>query len=215
MGWYLALELPLKYEYGTNFAKAPTEWMRLGGVYRCPLNGGRITTITYGVGSGQPVGSTEELLLPVQIGYGYNAEGIMRSIQYPTGFGLGGEIPKSAPTAYAPTHPTSASAVRSPSEMICLGDAFTRSRNASSDGLICNLGYTIAPAMSASPMFTPASTIPPKQQPGFVAHHGRANRAFADGHVETEDMRRTFGATDDQLRHWNVDNQPHRGLLRD
>ena len=49
----------------------------------------------------------------------------------------------------------------------------------------------------------------------FIAHHGRANRAFVDGHLESEDLRPNFRATDSQLCRWNIDNLLHRNLLRD
>ena len=55
--------------------------------------------------------------------------------------------------------------------------------------------------------------IPLKQQPAFKLHHGRANRAFVDGHLESEDLRPQFRATDAQLRRWNADYLPHRDVL--
>jgi hypothetical protein len=48
------------------------------------------------------------------------------------------------------------------------------------------------------------------QQPAFINHHGRANRAFFDAHIESEDMNKLFTASDEQLRRWNVDHQAHR-----
>jgi prepilin-type processing-associated H-X9-DG protein len=57
------------------------------------------------------------------------------------------------------------------------------------------------------------SLVPFKQGKSFQAHHGRANRCFYDGHVSPEDLRKAFGG-DEELRSWNVDDLPHRDLLR-
>ena len=56
---------------------------------------------------------------------------------------------------------------------------------------------------------------PPHQQPSFINHHGRANRAFFDTHIESEDMNKLFTASNEQLRRWNVDHQPHRDSYPD
>jgi prepilin-type processing-associated H-X9-DG protein len=108
---------------------------------------------------------------------------------------------------------TAESAVRSPSDLYAVGDNFLRSKSAAMDGAQSQHGM-IAPswlmggASSATPM-------PPKKQPAFKRHRGRANRACADGHVAPEDMRKPFAATDAQLMRWNVDNLPHRETLPD
>jgi hypothetical protein len=34
-----------------------------------------------------------------------------------------------------------------------------------------------------------------------------------DGHLESEDVRKPFAASDAELKRWNVDNEPHRDLL--
>lgn len=204
MGWWRFLELRANSDYGTNFS-------RVGGVFLCPLNIGMISTMQYGIGSGRPLGSTEELLMPLTSAYGYNAEGVGRFLQFPQGFGLGGD----SPSPGVATHPTPESAVQAPSDMIEAGDAFSRSRNPALDGAMLNDGSTVAPATHFASVSVYSSKTPPKKQPSFIAHHSRANRVFVDGHLESEDMRQPFAATDEQLRHWNVDNQPHRDLLSD
>ena len=39
-------------------------------------------------------------------------------------------------------------------------------------------------------------------------------KVFCDGHVESEDFTQPFIASDDYLRRWNFDNQPHRESWR-
>ena len=104
--------------------------------------------------------------------------------------------------------------VRAPGEMIAVGDEFIRSRNAALDATMSR-DTTIGPATHYASVSVYDSKTPPKKQPAFIAHHGRANRAFVDGHVEPEDMRRPFAASDAELRRWNVDNEPHRDRLED
>jgi prepilin-type processing-associated H-X9-DG protein len=93
--------------------------------------------------------------------------------------------------------------------MISIGDDFCRSRDPRHDASI-NFEPIIAPYGKWV-----TSKTQNKQQPGFLAHRGRCNRAFVDGHIESEDMRKTFEARDDQLARWNIDNLPHRERLRD
>jgi prepilin-type N-terminal cleavage/methylation domain-containing protein/prepilin-type processing-associated H-X9-DG protein len=198
--WWVLLKLPIYYVYGTNIGSVPVPipWQRLGGVFSCPLNGGLIGTMGFGTGEGKWQGSSEEILLPSQMAYGYNDGGV----QGPGGsLGLGCGIRLDQ--------------VRAPGEMFALGDQFNRSPYPTLDGMMSEDG-TIAPQCNLSNpnvYYDGISTIPPKSQPGFLAHHGRANRAFVDGHLEAEDMRQPFAATDEQLRRWNYDDQPHRDLL--
>jgi prepilin-type processing-associated H-X9-DG protein len=96
--------------------------------------------------------------------------------------------------------------VQSASELLALGDAFLRSRNPQKDGIV-SFQATISP-FTVFGALNPGT--PAHQQPAFIAHHGRANRAFVDGHLESEDMRKPFVTSDYQLSRWNVDRQPHR-----
>ncbi|HVY72337.1 MAG TPA: hypothetical protein VHH73_20550, partial [Verrucomicrobiae bacterium] len=140
--------------------------------------------------------------------YGYNASGITYG-PVDVAMGLGGGV--FAKTAQS--FPTLETDVKAPADMIALGDNFSRSRNAALDGLIGNA--IIGPASHYASASTYDSKTPPKKQPSFLKHRARANRAFVDGHLEVEDMRKTFKASDGELRRWNVDNLPHQELLRD
>jgi prepilin-type processing-associated H-X9-DG protein len=162
------------------------------------LNAGRFTTVTQ-----EPENVNEDLLLMNFIDYGYNTYG--GACKGFKGLGLGG-LDK-----YTSSHATPDSAVVTPSNMLASGDIFSRSRQQAFDGYGGD-DMTIAPFV-AIVNWSPSGKQSPKRQPGFIAHHGRANRVFVDGHLESEDMRKPFAATDEQLRHWNIDNQPHRDLL--
>lgn len=208
--WWVTINLPITYYEQQWLDDPPYSGTGLGGVFRCPLNPGTIVTMHFGTGSGRPDGSTEEVLLPGWNSYGYNAWG--------TGLrwgrlGLGGYA---APLP-APTMPmagrTPEAAIRSPSDLIVVGDRFVRSRDASKDGAQSSVGL-IGPSTAMTHAELTTQT-PPKRQPAFKRHRGIANRACADGHVEPEDMRRPFAATDGQLMRWNVDNLPHRDVLHD
>jgi prepilin-type processing-associated H-X9-DG protein len=97
--------------------------------------------------------------------------------------------------------------IKAPENMIAMGDVFIRAKNQSYDAMICS-----------EPLITPwspdihSTKTPNRKQPAYIAHHGRCNRAFVDGHLESEDMRRNFEGRDDQLARLNNDNLPHRDL---
>jgi prepilin-type N-terminal cleavage/methylation domain-containing protein/prepilin-type processing-associated H-X9-DG protein len=203
-GWWSQLELPLTYNDWRFVAPNGASSTRiLAGIFRCPLNMGPIVTASYSDASGRMVG-TFQTLFPSFTAYGYNFFGSHNGL----GLGLGGPIwtvQKAAPE----------SAVRAPSDMIALGDAFLRSRNPTLDALMSDEGIIAPATYYGSAIDYPSKKTPPKMQPGFKAHHGRANRAFVDGHLESEDLRRTFTASDAELKRWNIDNEPHRDGLSD
>ena len=208
--WYHQIEVPVTYRTGVSQGGLNSdEWRRLGGIFVCPLNIGRVYTVEYGIGSGQPVGTKAEVNSPPWSCYGYNASG---GGNHWTDLGLGGFsywLERIAPQ----TQMTAESAVRHPSEMIMVGDIFLRSRNPAKDGAI-GRETQIAPSVSLAGGGYDTKTLP-KKQPSFIAHRRRANRAFVDGHIEVEDMRKAWRATDAELRRWNNDHQPHRDVLSD
>jgi len=202
--WYEQLPLPTNYVSVVTPGFFTDTGQILGGVFQCPLNPGPVVTMTYGIGSGQLEGTSAQLLDPPQTTYGFNIWGVAGGV--PSHLGLGGSI---APPGGAITA-TREAAVQSASELIALGDDFLRSRNPQKDG-IGSLQYTISPFTAAFGNYNTGT--PTHQQPGFIAHHGRANRAFFDGHLESEDMRKPFVTSDYQLSRWNVDHQPHRDVF--
>jgi prepilin-type N-terminal cleavage/methylation domain-containing protein/prepilin-type processing-associated H-X9-DG protein len=227
VNWSAHLELPLRNEEHTLFSPlGPSRYPILGGVFRCPLNRGQVMKNSYVDSSTGKEIALPEVLIPAYTAYGYNVSGIGSG--FGSGLGLGG-IP--APmggsrslvgpgglriilNADASTLPTRESTVRAPSDMIAFGDEFLRSRNPFLDAVMSRDG-TIAPATFYGSPAAYNSSISPKDQPGFKAHRGRANRAFVDGHLESEDLRGTFIASDSELKRWNVDHEPHRDRLAD
>jgi hypothetical protein len=103
-------------------------------------------------------------------------------------------------------------AIVSPARLIAFGDGFNRSTKADLDAAP-SLAGTIAPFVDLIHGTSTMSLTRFKEGKSFQAHHGRANRGFYDGHVAPEDMRKEFGS-DEELRSWNVDDLPHRNLLR-
>jgi prepilin-type N-terminal cleavage/methylation domain-containing protein/prepilin-type processing-associated H-X9-DG protein len=197
-------------------AQSDLEAHVLGGVFRCPLNKG--SRVTGFVGNdGESVGRTGDWWILQYSNYGYNAFG---SADLGRFLGLGGTSLDQTTFSKTAFRFTPESAVVRPAEMYALGDAFVRSRTPSWDGALSFehlWGTFISPsARSGGAMWTsPPQTVKPKRQPTFVAHHGRANRSFVDGHIESEDLRPQFRAPDFQLRRWNTDNLPHREVLQD
>jgi prepilin-type N-terminal cleavage/methylation domain-containing protein len=137
---------------------------------------------------------------PGSSSYGYNSHGVGNSY---CALGLGGHG-GTLDVGMPPLIP--ASAVKVPSDMIAFGDFVNRSISPAEDG--AQLWDLFRPQPIAAGTYVPP--IAPKQQPFFKMHSGRFNRVFCDDHIEIEDMRGRFIATDDYFKRWNNDNEPHR-----
>ncbi len=221
--WFANLDLPVKYESWKVSSPLGVSTYRIaGGPFRCPLNKGMVRQSSYiEPATGREI-ALPETLFASQTAYGYNVSGI-GSGNF-SGLGLGGfPLPVSVTGQRGSfvvlpfsegIRATLESEVQAPSDMIAFGDEFLRSRNPALDAAISRDG-TIAPATFYGGPGAYNSTITPKKQPGFLAHRGRCNRAFVDGHVEAEDLRSSFAASDTELERWNLDNEPHRERLSD
>src|SRR5579863_10075792 len=191
VSWYNLLGLPMPVVSNHyDIYDVP----HLGGVFLCPLSHGLQATGVYDGGH-----SHLDTLWPWST-YGYNAWGV-------AGLGLGGSMGLDGSMG----RPTSDSAVQAPSRLIAFGDDFSRSIRGDYDAGQGMFSIIAPDAWQAADIVV--SDIPYKQQFSFLAHHGRCNRGFYDGHVESEDMRRTFNPSDEDLKRWNIDDQPHRDLL--
>lgn len=185
LGWSWTHFLALSIVFGeTNDPKA----MAKVGSFWCPL-----------LSRGPTLGMVPETT------YSYNANGVG---QWFAPLGLGGTNPQGSRPGDLPTFVlTRSSAVKVPSEMIAFGDRFVRSSDPNMDGGMVD--STRMRPLPPNQSFAGYST-PPRQWPAYKNHRGRFNRVFCDGHVETEDMSRPFVPSDDYLKRWNNDNEPHR-----
>jgi prepilin-type N-terminal cleavage/methylation domain-containing protein/prepilin-type processing-associated H-X9-DG protein len=114
------------------------------------------------------------------------------------------------------------SMIRAPSEMIAVGDGYVGSANdywysnkTRTNGFEVFESFGNLTREGLSPeLFTPGWG---KGQIGKTAqqrHAGRLNIIFGDGHVDAMKAQRLFYSTADQdLRLWNIDNEPHRARL--
>ena len=179
-------------------------------LYKCPDYKG----LTLGGNAdGAPLGS-----------YGYNANGTKFT---PSELGLGGALTKVAlAQELADTEGgvlrVKESHVRSPSDMIAIGDAHLIW---SSPAIIKGL-YDVhisQPTYSGMGLLDINSRDGVQRESWLPSadiirstkrrHRGRYNVGFCDGHVEGIPRKRLFSRSHYTLRRWNNDNQPHSDLL--
>jgi prepilin-type N-terminal cleavage/methylation domain-containing protein/prepilin-type processing-associated H-X9-DG protein len=98
------------------------------------------------------------------------------------------------------------SAVVAPSQMTAAGDPFARAEKPELDGSFVSDPWR--PWPPNSPALTGDRIR--RNQEALRIHRRRMNRVFCDGHVGLENFRKAFSASDDYLRRWNHDNEPHR-----
>ncbi len=142
-------------------------------------------------------------------GYAYNNGGILGLILYDPPLGLSGTGTGVSP----PRRPTRSSELVAPSELLTLGDGADRSPDQGWDGYLAS--GVFEPYMLHDQRINNGSPPPGffvKSQPTYKSHHGRFNRAYADGHVETENFNKPLNDTEDYWRRYNIDNQAHRDL---
>lgn len=134
--------------------------------------------------------------------YSYNVWGVgpLLNVQ----LGLGGTL-----DIDGVARDTKASMIRAPSDMLAFADSVYRSPDPVWDGFVSDFDGLLVLAISDKRV-SPPPTSPNKEQPIYKSHRGRFNRVFCDGHVETEDFNKPFDKSDDYLRHYNIDNEPHR-----
>jgi prepilin-type N-terminal cleavage/methylation domain-containing protein/prepilin-type processing-associated H-X9-DG protein len=166
-----------------------------GGVFRCP----KFSTKLGLRGRCQPfVG-----------GYGYNVSGTGMS----TPLGLGGSGAYQNVFDFYP-NPSRESEVLAPSEMLALGDGFFGSTTTASKFLVESTD-TIGRSSGAIADGLPNTEFVRYYQYARDRHGGRVNMAFCDGHIESLTLKAVFiDTTDEALRRWNRDHEPHRERLR-
>lgn len=148
--------------------------------------------------------------LPFGARYGYNGYGV-GGASYDTPFlGLCGSFNQGRPGLTATSQLESA--VAAPSDMLVFGDPFARSLDPNRDGF--QEPFDWRPHVKGPPP-APVYGFRKLSTTGAGNHHRRFNKVFCDGHVEMEDFTKPFTASDEYLRRWNIDNQPHRDAWRD
>ena len=111
--------------------------------------------------------------------------------------------------------PVRDSAVRSPSEMLAIGDAYAGGTSPKTFkwGVFETWGHIIREGAIVN---EDDSWSGPTKPTGRKRHAGHLNMVFCDGHVEGLKVQRLFFNKDERdMRIWNIDNEPHRGRLRD
>jgi len=127
--------------------------------------------------------------------YAYNGLGVCKSDNDPNPLGLSKSFihQKSSIGRYIAV---SESEVAVPSDMMVISDSF----------------YGSGMQMREHGWMTEA--VNPAKYPVWSRHHGRANVVFCDGHVESPTLQYFFeDTTDEALRRWNRDHQPHRDKI--
>jgi len=100
------------------------------------------------------------------------------------------------------------SEVRSPSEMIAVGDSFSRSYRSSASSSRITYGMdSLSRKNGMSAIFFWDSEL--------LHHRGMAHITFADGHVEGNSLTNLFFNLNEKwLRRWHTDNEPHTELFQ-
>ena len=219
IGWPYDLGLPMPMVTNTLPASIIGYMTYYAGVFACPMNlGGEVTG---NPGRGQFTGRWRPMSC-----YSYNAYGV--------GAGSDGGCPLGTTEFLGLTgitghlndinqlvRPVREQDVLQPSRMIAMGDGFARSLRADWDGAQPSLASAAAlsPKIPFVAMLevwanTPHPAAPFKRQPSFIAHRGRFNRIYCDNHIEVEDMNGPYVPTDDSLRQWNLDHEPHWDIFK-
>ena len=130
--------------------------------------------------------------------YAYNAFGVGANIH---SIGLGGN-------PFEMNQSIRASTVRVPSRMYALGDAnLSRYLHRNSMEKLSGLAWFHWKAGKIGSEHSQIVRATKRR------HSGVFNLSFCDGHVEALDHHRLFRTTDQALKLWNNDHQPHRELL--
>jgi prepilin-type processing-associated H-X9-DG protein len=153
-----------------------------------------------------PVWPRDKARNPVPEGarYGYNQFGIGGPMQADPYLGLCGTA------GNPPAEPSTSqreNAVVAPSDMVVFGDPFSRALHPDRDGRHELFDWRPHANVTPPDSFWGFSEF---NAAGSRNHRRKFNKVFCDGHVEMEDFTKPFVASDEYLKRWNNDNQPHR-----
>jgi len=181
---------------GQIFESAPIR----GGVFHCPR---------FKAGLDQPQGIAGRCK-PFVGGYGYNVYGIMpkSALALASAFGLGGNGPTGDIYDYF-SRPVLESEVVAPANLYSLADGFE-----GNPGGFWELDAFCRVLSTPTSVSSGNSLIQAQILSAQRRHGGQLEVAFCDGHVEARKLQFLFTAeTDNALRPWNRDGEPHRERL--
>ena len=148
--------------------------------------------------------------------YAYNRAGMSAAGRGPA-LGVGGRIRSRTPRTAADVTHAREESVASPANLFVLADAVFVPRTDS--GVVRYAGaddfspFTLPWLAMELGIRTPNPTWEGARVATKRRHELRFNIALADGHVEMLPVKKIFSATDEVLKRWNIDNQPHRELI--
>jgi prepilin-type processing-associated H-X9-DG protein len=136
--------------------------------------------------------------------YGYNWFGLSAETETNDLLGLGGHRVSWSSSPHLFASPVHDSEITSPSEMMAIGDGLV-----GGNGIVRDGEMVMWRTSSVTNYSYPGST-----KRSYALHQGKANVVFCDGHVESPTLKFLFEDTSDEaLRRWNRDHQPHREKL--
>lgn len=149
--------------------------------------------------------------------YGYNADGAVEA-RSGGGLGLGGIVPRGQNPVSGNVRPVPESEVIAPSEMIAIADAVlsTAGRRShpnwefSGSDTLSLISWPIWQALGESTPLEVSDRARISARLMNVRHGGGWNALFADGHVESSNLKGLFSFRDERvLKRWNRDHLPH------
>jgi prepilin-type processing-associated H-X9-DG protein/prepilin-type N-terminal cleavage/methylation domain-containing protein len=121
-------------------------------------------------------------------------------------------FPSSPNKPSRPTPRVNESEIINPSEMFAIGDAFFGGSSLIEDGQ--SFGRASDNRILSAVSHLVGYSLSESTKRAHARHQGKANVVFCDGHVESPSLQFLFADTsDDALRRWNRDHQPHRERL--
>ena len=148
--------------------------------------------------------------------YGYNGYGICTNDSLES-FGLGGHggpgnfVISGGSKTKVDGPAVKESEIKTPSDMMAIGDGFTG--DLASGIYIGDGALELWRSDRIGPVTSIQQAVDGKNR-SFARHQGKANVVFCDGHVESPTLKFLFEDTSDEaLRRWNRDHQPHREKL--
>jgi prepilin-type N-terminal cleavage/methylation domain-containing protein/prepilin-type processing-associated H-X9-DG protein len=183
-GWWWAIGTPAGYWVDQLRPYTRNTWTN--DLYRCP--GNPLKHSDDGGNAGR-LGEDTGVFYPYERDYDINEVGV-------GGGGIGGSGYQDEGGNWFQNAHVRETEVVSPANMLDYGDA-----------VLTSLGDTTRFSPRA---FYRGGGFPEQASAQARRHNGMFNVDFADGHVVSMKTKELFGLTDESMRRWNKDNEPHR-----